>query len=323
MSSLNYLNSYSKHCDLKKLKEEKRIRDQWPSINKIKLYDTLLSQLPNIQNVHTDFSKKIIQIGKKTQLTIDHKDKLLKVMNQLIPWRKGPFNLFGIDLDGEWNSHLKWARIHRHIDNINDKIVLDIGCNNGYFMFKMAKMLPALVMGIDPMPRCQMQFNLLNHYCQASNLKYELFGIEQLKYFKNFFHTIFSMGIIYHHKNPIQQLIEINDALRPSGQLILETIGIPGTKPYALFPEDRYAKMRNIWFLPTESCLVNWAHKAKFTDIKIISRSKTTAKEQRQTKWCPAPYQSLDNFLDPNNKNKTTEGFPAPRRFCIIARKRK
>ena len=240
----------------------------------------------------------------------------------LIPWRKGPFNLWGVEIDSEWQSQWKWQRVAPFCQDLQGARVLDIGCNNGHYLFQMAGQRPALLLGIDPIIHTQAQFKFLQHWMQIPNLYHELLGIEHLPAFRRFFDVIFSMGIIYHHRHPIAQLTEIHQALRPGGYLILESIGIPGEQSFALFPAGSYAKMKNVWFIPTLSCLVNWVRKARFGDIEIIADSLLTTEEQRITPWCPPPHQSLADFLDPaTNNTKTVEGYPAPRRFALKARK--
>jgi len=270
-------------------------RNAWIKRPGSKNYADVLAQLPGPEDIKT-------------------------LAKDLIPWRKGPINLPGFSIDAEWRSDLKWERIKDHLAPISGKRVLDIGCNNGYFMFEMAKLDPSLVLGIDPVLHYQTQFKFLQNFFQAPNVHFEMLGVEHLNYFTEFFDTIFSMGIIYHHRHPIQQLLDIKNALRPGGQVILETIGIPGEEPMALFPMDRYAKMRNIWFVPTLNCLINWAHKTKFYDIEVISDTLLTPEEQRSTQW--SSNQSLEDFLDPKDPTKTIEGHPAPRRFCLSMKKK-
>ncbi|RLA63573.1 MAG: tRNA 5-methoxyuridine(34)/uridine 5-oxyacetic acid(34) synthase CmoB [Epsilonproteobacteria bacterium] len=247
-------------------------------------------------------------------------DEIETLAKDLIPWRKGPIDLPGLTLDAEWRSDLKWERIKNHLAPLQGKRVLDIGCNNGYYMFKMAEQSPSLVLGIDPVLHYQTQFNFIQNFFKAPNVHFEMLGVEHLNHFNEFFDTIFSMGIIYHHRHPIQQLLDIKNALRPGGQVILETIGIPGVAPVALCPMDRYAKMKNIWFVPTLNCLIAWAHKTKFCDIEVIADTLLTPKEQRTTKW--SGKQSLIDFLDPEDPTKTIEGHPAPRRFCLSMKKK-
>ena len=45
----------------------------------------------------------------------------------------------------------------------------------------------------------------------------------------------------------------------------------------------------------------------------------TSVEEQRATDWMT--YQSLKDFLDPNDPTKTIEGYPAPMRATLIATK--
>jgi tRNA (mo5U34)-methyltransferase len=286
-----------------------------------KEFINVLEKLPNIKTKSINFSDNVVTIGEQDDIKKNQLENIKELAKNLIPWRKGPFKLFNMELDAEWRSDLKWNRLKPHLPNLNKKRVLDVGCNNGYFMFKMAALNPEFVLGIDPIVLHFAQFQFMNHYADQSQLKFELWGQDDLIHFNNMFDVIFSMGVIYHHRNPIQQLLTLKNALRPGGELIVETIGIPGDQSYSLFPEDRYAKMRNVWFVPTASCFINWVKRAKFKDVELISDSELNSEEQRLTEWCPPPRQSLDNFLDPNDKSKTIEGFSAPRRFLIKAKK--
>lgn len=264
-----------------------------------------------------------VKVGEKDECSPDQLIALQTAAQSLIPWKKGPFSLYGLDIDGEWRSDKKWERIEHEIGSLKNHRVLDIGCNNGYFMFRMLSQQPKFVLGIDPVVRTYGQFKFVQHFAQETKLHYELLGVEHLKYFKECFETIFSMGIIYHHRHPLEQLIDIREALAPGGQMVLETIGIQGDGPYALFPEGRYAKMKNVWFVPTIKCLENWVKRANFEDIKILPSVPTTPNEQRWTNWCPEGAESLKDFLDPKNPDLTIEGHPAPWRMTVIARKKK
>lgn len=274
-------------------------------------------------------SAKEFQVGPIPEISSPATSEQLKVIEELAmklnPWKKGPFQIDKLFIDGEWRSDYKWKRIEKSLqkEELEGKVVLDIGCNNGYFMFEMAKYNPELVLGFDPVLPMQAQFDFIQHFYKASNVHFELFGVEHLNLFKEMFDTIFHMGIIYHHRHPIQQLIDIREALKPGGVIYLETIGIPGDESYALFPEDRYARMKNVWFVPTMSCFINWTKKARLIDVEIVADTDLTEDEQRPTKWCPPPFKSLKDSLDPENPSLTVEGHPAPRRFLIKARKKR
>ncbi|MCK5843119.1 MAG: DUF1698 domain-containing protein, partial [Victivallales bacterium] len=62
---------------------------------------------------------------------------LERVLKKLHPWRKGPFNLFGVEIDAEWRSNLKWNRLSDGISPLKGKLVLDLGCGNGYYGLRM------------------------------------------------------------------------------------------------------------------------------------------------------------------------------------------
>jgi tRNA (mo5U34)-methyltransferase len=267
-----------------------------------------------------NFSPDVITIGKENDLDPEHRKHLLLLLKQLIPWRKGPFSIAGINLEAEWRAEKKWYRLLPYIDSLEDKCVLDIGTNNGYYMFRMLSQKPKLVLGIDPQPLWHFQFQALQHFCQIPSLHHELFEADHLPLFGKTFDTIFYMGISYHHRHPIGHLERIRDCLKKNGQLILETMCIPGDEPLCLFPEDRYAGMKNVWFIPTISALTNWLKKTHFYDIKIFDISRTDHDEQRSTDWCPPPRHTLKDFLHPTNPLLTKEGHPSPLRVCLSAR---
>ena len=101
--------------------------------------------------------------------------------------------------------------------------------------------------------------------------------------------------------------------------MLLETLVVPGNAETALVPADRYANMRNVWFLPSEAACERWLHRAGFTDVELHDSTTTTTAEQRSTDWMP--YQSLADALDPDNGDRTIEGYPAPHRALFSARR--
>jgi len=239
---------------------------------------------------------------------------------KLIPWKKGPFEYFGTKIDAEWRSDLKWQRMQEKLPFLENKKVLDIGCNNGHFMFAMAEKSPAFILGIDPVLPFWGQFQFINHFAKIDNIEHLMLGIEHLPLMPVCFDVIFSMGILYHHRNPLQQLIDIRESLVPGGDLILETIGIPGDDNTSLTPTDRYARMGNTWFFPTLPCLLTWLKRAKFIEIEVISTEWGKELEQRTTEWNPGP--SYLDSIDSNDSTKTIEGYPTPERFIVRAKKK-
>lgn len=234
-----------------------------------------------------------------------------------IPWRKGPFSLFSQMIDCEWQSNLKWDRLSPHLPDLKGKTIADIGCNNGYYMYRMLAHDPRKVIGFDPSSVYAHQFYLLQHFFQEQRLEYLTLGVEHSSLFAEYFDVILCLGVIYHRKDPITMLEEVRGALREGGTVFIESITIEGEDSTTVFPEDRYAQMRNVWFLPTTRALVNFMKRAKFREIEVISVEKTLPSEQRKTEF--APFLSLEDFLDPNDHTKTIEGYPAPYRTIVKA----
>jgi tRNA (mo5U34)-methyltransferase len=108
-------------------------------------------------------------------------------------------------------------------------------------------------------------------------------------------------------------------ALAKGGELVLETLIIQNGAEPALKPEPRYAKMRNVWEVPSLDRLLSQLEQAGFDCLNVLDITQTSVIEQRQTPWMA--FQSLADFLDPCNPNKTIEGYPAPLRAIISARR--
>jgi len=141
--------------------------------------------------------------------------------------------------------------------------------------------------------------------------------LEQLPSPLALFDTVFSMGVLYHRRSPIDHLQDLRSCLRPGGELVLETLVTEGDCHHVMMPGERYAKMRNVWFLPSCEALLHWLKRCGFRNIRLIDVNQTTVEEQRRTDWMT--FNSLQDFLDPENQNLTCEGMPAPRRAIVIA----
>ena len=236
----------------------------------------------------------------------------------LFPWRKGPFNIHGIEIDTEWRSDIKWERLAAHITPLKDRRVLDIGCGSGYHMWRMLGSGARCVIGIDPMRLFVAQFQAIQHFI-GKDLPVSLLpiGIDDLPLNPPAFDSIFSMGVLYHRRNPAEHIQQLKTLLRPGGELVLETLIIESNNVDVLVPEGRYAGMRNVYGIPSLPQLTQWMHEAGMQDINIIDVSPTTSEEQRTTEWMS--YHSLKDFLDPTDITKTIEGHPAPVRAIVIA----
>lgn len=233
----------------------------------------------------------------------------------LKPWRKGPFRFFDIEIQSEWNSAIKFNLIANHL-NIKGKIVADIGCNNGYYMFRMLPFAPQKIVGFEPSAFCKAQFELANAFIQ-SQIAFELLGIEDLAHYDTKFDTIICLGVLYHRTNPIECLKILKNALNAGGEIIADTLIVETPKEIALTPLI-YAKMKNVYFIPSVSAFTNWLKRAGFRDIELLCTKKTTQDEQRKTDWICG--ESLGDFLDKSDENKTIEGYPAPIRAYFKAR---
>jgi tRNA (mo5U34)-methyltransferase len=258
-----------------------------------------------------------IKIGEMADLDDTAQAVLLEQLKTFHPWRKGPYDIFGVHIDTEWRSDWKWDRLKSHISALDNRLVLDVGCGNGYHCWRMLGAGAKMVVGIDPLLLNVMQFHVIRKLYGEAPVYVLPIGLEQIPVATKVFDTVFSMGVLYHRRSPIDHLLELKDCLRPGGELILETLVIEGKDGEALMPEGRYAKMRNVWFLPSCDTLISWMKRCGFKNCRVVDVNTTTIEEQRTTDWMQ--FHSLKDFLDPNNRDLTCEGLPAPRRAIILA----
>ncbi|MGV3344449.1 tRNA 5-methoxyuridine(34)/uridine 5-oxyacetic acid(34) synthase CmoB [Enterobacteriaceae bacterium LUAb1] len=253
------------------------------------------------------------------ELTPGQRDGIEKLLRNLMPWRKGPFSLYGTTIDTEWRSDWKWQRLLPHIAPLTGRTVLDVGCGSGYHMWRMAGAGAQQVIGIDPMQLFLCQFEAVRKLLGDDQRVHLLpLAIEQLPELEAF-DTVFSMGVLYHRRSPLDHLLQLKNQLVSDGELVLETLVIEGDKNSVLVPGERYAQMRNVYFIPSALALKAWLEKCGFTDVRIVDQAVTTIDEQRKTDWILT--HSLAAFLDPADASKTIEGYPAPLRAVLIARK--
>jgi len=239
-------------------------------------------------------------------------------LKQMHPWRKGPFELFGVHINTEWRSDWKWERLKDAIRPLAGRTVLDVGCGSGYHLWRMLGAGAELALGIDPTALFSMQFAALKRYQPDAAAFILPVGIEAMPAGMGCFDTIFSMGILYHRRSPIEHLLELKSLLRSGGELVLDTLVIEGNENQCLIPHGRYAKMRNVWFIPSVAMLSLWLKRAGFKDIQLVDASPTSVEEQRSTAWMT--FESLADFLDPGDSSRTLEGHPAPVRTILTAK---
>jgi tRNA (mo5U34)-methyltransferase len=237
----------------------------------------------------------------------------------MCPWRKGPFRLFGVDIDTEWRSDMKWARVVSALSDLRGRTVLDVGCGNGYYLYRMKGAGAENVIGVDPYLHFVVQSLIFAHFLGHDALPVLPLAAEQIPDNLEAFDTVFSMGILYHRRSPFEHLFRLKAFLRPGGELVLETLVIEGKEGEVLVPEGRYAKMNNVWFIPSVDELVRWLKRCGFVSIQVADCSVTTPDEQRRTDWMR--FESLTDYLDPLYSDRTVEGYPAPRRAVLIAQK--
>ncbi|WP_048697313.1 tRNA 5-methoxyuridine(34)/uridine 5-oxyacetic acid(34) synthase CmoB [Erwinia piriflorinigrans] len=282
-----------------------------------KNWDRSVEYLPSLVPESLDLLHGVT--ADSSQLTSRQRDGIEKLLRNLMPWRKGPFSLYGVNIETEWRSDWKWDRVLPHISSLAGRTVLDVGCGSGYHLWRMLGAGAHLVVGIDPMQLFLCQFEAVRKLLGNDQRAHLLpLGIEQLPELKAF-DTVFSMGVLYHRRSPLDHLYQLKNQLVSGGELVLETLVIDADDQQVLVPGERYAQMRNIYFIPSAGALKNWLEKCGFVNVRIVDHSFTSTDEQRRSSWMTS--ESLAEFLDPDDPTKTVEGYPAPLRAVLVATK--
>lgn len=282
-------------------------------------YRQPLAAVAHLRAERCDCGGDVVRIGDAAEIGADDRALLHQTLRAFMPWRKGPFSVFGIKIDAEWRSERKWQRLLPELPGLKGAVVADIGSNNGYYMFRMAAHRPALVLGFEPFVQHYYAFHLLNGFAGLESLRTELLGMEDLGLFPACFDVIFCLGVLYHRPSPLAALRDLAHALKPGGTLLLESQAIPGEEPLALFPEKTYAKVPGTWFVPTASCLHNWLVRSGFREVRLFCRHPMSGEEQRRTEWMR--FESYQDFIDKQDPSRTIEGYPAPWRVFFTAKK--
>jgi len=311
LASLGFAEQFSA---IKKICASKLSTDHHGDFSK---WSLVLDDLPQVRPSIIELNRADILVGQSSDLNESECALLNQQLKQFHPWRKGPFNLFGQYIDTEWRSDWKWDRLSTEISPLTGRKVLDIGCGSGYHCWRMRGDEAQFVLGIDPTLLFVMQFFVLQHFIRDDSVNVLPLSLDDIVKTSLNFDTVFSMGLLYHRREPLEHLQELKKCLRAQGELVLETLVIEDQYGDVLKPDGRYAQMRNVWFIPNVSTLQSWLVQAGFKNIRCVDVSTTTLNEQRRTDWMT--FQSLENFLAPEDHSKTIEGYPAPVRAVFIA----
>ncbi|MGB1199365.1 MAG: tRNA 5-methoxyuridine(34)/uridine 5-oxyacetic acid(34) synthase CmoB [Thalassotalea sp.] len=274
-----------------------------------------LAALPETTVNSVDLSTQV-SAGEAEDINDGQRKRIENLLKKFKPWRKGPYHIHGLHIDTEWRSDFKWDRLKSHISPLKNRYVLDIGCGSGYHLWRMRGEQAKFVVGIDPTQLFLMQFNAIQHFINDDSVNLLPLGVEDLPELKAF-DTVFAMGVLYHRRSPIDFLYQLKAQLAKGGELVLETLVVDGDENTVLVPGERYAKMRNVWFLPSCAAMCGWLERVGFNNIRVVNTDITALEEQRKTDWIDT--ESLQDFLDPNDNSKTIEGYPAPKRAIFIA----
>ncbi len=283
-------------------------REQWMHWKNIKPLREALEALPDVA-CEMVLGDTVAFVANETP----EMEQIEAAARAMMPWRKGPFDLFGLFIDTEWRSDKKYNLLRPFFD-LRGKRVADIGCNNGYYLFRMLEDAPKKLVGFDPSALYKTQFDFINHFAKTE-IVYELLGVEHLPYYEEKFDVIFCLGVLYHRSDPVAMLKALAKGLDEGGEVFLDTFMIDGEEEICLTPAGSYSKIPNIYFVPTVKALENWCRRAGFGGFEVLATSVTTADEQRKTEWIEG--QSLEDFLDPDDSSKTVEGYPAPKRVYV------
>lgn len=277
----------------------------------------IIDTLPAVRDAVVQADRNAVTIS-SARISSKETSHIAAQLKELMPWRKGPFRIFGIDIDAEWRSDLKWNRLKGSISSLEGRNILDVGCGNGYYALRMKGSGASRVIGVDPGLLHVCQFLALKKMAAIDHVHVLPLRLEDLPAAAADFDTTFSMGVLYHRRNPVEHLQALKKTLRQGGELVLETLVLPGDGDAVIEPEARYARMRNVWHLPSVSTLLGWLASAGFGNATLVNMERTTTAEQRTTAWMP--FESLAEALAPGNPRLTVEGLPAPTRAVIISR---
>ncbi len=283
---------------------------------------TWYQQRPRLKTEYYSIESGSVVLGKAEEVSHETRLSLEQYLRDLGPWKKGPFKLFGIEIDSQWQSQIKWDRLRvaLELNDLSGKKVADVGCHNGYFLWRLAELRPDLVLGIEPALAHFAAFSLMRSFLHRppTCLGFSPCGSQILEVFPRFFDLIFCLGVIYHSKSPLEVLTQCRLALAPKGRLVLDTLILPEDSQEGLSfsPDKRYAGIGGVWHVPSEKALEIWVRRSGFSNFERIYMGRQDASEQRATDWCPQEGQS--SFINKDNPARTTEGHRTPLRAYYL-----
>ncbi|MCY4444286.1 MAG: tRNA 5-methoxyuridine(34)/uridine 5-oxyacetic acid(34) synthase CmoB [Proteobacteria bacterium] len=268
-----------------------------------------------------------IVVGKESDISTKDSIQLKECLKAFMPWKKGPWNIYGHAIDAEWRCELRWQRLEdsQIFSSLSPShIIADIGCHSGYELFRLSTLAPRCIIGFEPVSEHYYTYHIIQNLVRSPKLHFELFGYQELTLFEKFFDVIFCLGVLYHHTDPISLLRILHNSLASQGKLIIDCQGIIGQENTALMPGPRYMGCKGFWWLPTVTCLKTWLRRAGFHNIELLYKGELTEREQRRTSWADIPSLKEGLHTQPPSAHHTTltkEGFPGPWRFYMCAYK--
>ncbi len=246
-----------------------------------------------------------ISCDRQTQESIE------SIVLDLMPWRKGPFYIHfdnsTLHIDSEWRSDMKMSLLHDCFDKLNidlyNKRVLDVGCNNGYYMFNLAFRVSEII-GIDPIKQVFLQYYLFMKLSMFSNISFHTLGMEDCRNIGKF-DIVLCLGVLYHRREPLLSLKILKNWLNDNGILLLETLILDSDDELCLCPYPSYAGMKNVYFIFSPKSLRNLAYHAGFRECVLLTKEYTTNKQQRSSAFSK---KSLGDLLG----ERSIEGYQAP-----------
>lgn len=238
-----------------------------------------------------------------------------EIARELIPWRKGPFEIGGLQIDAEWRSDHKWNRLRSHLPDMKAKSVADVGCNNGYYLYRIAEAGAKNILGLDPTLKYWLQYQLIAAHT-GSVADFLPLGWQALWQMPAAFHVIFLMGVNYHDRDPLEMFHACRHALRAGGTLVCESVVVDTEADLEIFPEGRYAGIGGVYAIPSPTALTRQLSFSGFQNARLAYSAPTTIAEQRSSAFSPQPsladHQRSDGW--------STEGYPPLYRAALLAR---